>query len=96
MVTFLSLLAEIDLDVEGELDRIEGVETRGDDDFVEVDRGDDDPLELYDETVVGLGLFVEVLNAGRGLFAVGSAVPGRGLLEGLGFRLAGAATGSLI
>lgn len=95
VVPILSLLAEIDLVVDGELDRIEGVETRGEDDFVDVDRGDEEPLELYDDTVVGLGLFVEVLNAGRGLFAVGSTVPGRGLLEGLGFRLGAAATGSL-
>lgn len=90
-VAMVALLAELDLVVDGELDRM-GVKSRGEDDFVEVDLGEEEPLELY-EVVAGLGLFVEVLNAGRGLLEGVGLGPGRVLLEGLAFRL-GATAGS--
>lgn len=93
-VAMVALLAELDLLVDGELDRIvEGVKSRGEDDFVEVDLGEEELLELY-EAVVGLGLFVEVVNTGRGLLEDERLGPGRGLLEGLAFRLGAAAAGS--
>lgn len=92
-VAMVALLAELDLVVDGELDRIAGVKSRGDDDFVEVDLGEEELLELVD-VVVGLGLFVDVLNAGRGLLEGVMLRLGRGLLEGLGFPLVGAAVGS--
>lgn len=105
-VAMVALLAELDLVVDGELDRI-GSRGEPDDFVVEVDLGEDDPLELND-AVLGLGLFVEVLNAGRGLLDV-EIGPGRGLLDvltldlsglllfllmGLAFRLGASAAGS--
>lgn len=95
-VAMVALLAELDLVVDGELDRFEFVKSRGEDDFVEVDLGEELLLELNEEPVVpGLGLFVEVLNAGRGLLEGAVLLgPGRGLLDGLAFRLGATAAGS--
>jgi hypothetical protein len=85
-VAMVALVAELDLDIDGELDRM-GSRGEPDDFVVDVDLGEDEPLELYD-AVVGLGLFVEVLNAGRGLLDV-EIGSGWGLLDVLALDLSG-------
>lgn len=85
-VAMVALVAELDLDIDGELDRM-GRRGEPDDFVVDVDLGEDEPLELYD-AVVGLGLFDEVLNAGRGLLDV-EIGSGRGLLDVLALDLSG-------
>lgn len=62
-------VTELDLVVDGELERIGLVIRRGEEDFTAeaVEVGEEEP---FDETAFGLGLFVEVLKAGRGLLEV--------------------------
>ena len=74
-----ALLAELDPGVDGELDR-NGSRGEPDDLVVEVDLGEDEPLELND-AVAGLGFFVEVVKAGRGLLEDVEICPCRGLLD---------------
>lgn len=104
-VATVALLAELDLIIDGELDRIG---SRGEvaDLVVDVDLGEEEPLVLYDAEL-GRGLFVEVLTICRGLLEGTEIGSNRGplvrlnvsglwlsLLIGLAFRLGATAATS--
>lgn len=96
VVVMVVLLVEFDFFVDGELDWIvEGVKSWGEDDFVEVDFGEEEFFELY-EVVVGLGFFVEVVNIGWGFLEDERFGLGWGFLEGFVFCLGVVVVGFIV
>lgn len=76
-------VTELDLVVDGEFERTEGLKRRGEVEDLTADDVDIGVEELFDEAILGVERFDEMVKAGRGLLEM-PGLWGRGLLAVLG------------